>query len=311
MSRLSLPRKKMVLALGLVLLASGLVWAAMELAGALGLSAQDAGSNSADLEMLSLRTIQPPTGAATKSACDWAREEDLRRRLTETDQAYKGLCRSANKEVKQTGVVQRTTRDQILSAAKDFKSLCGQYAELWRDCGMDARAELAMVVGRARESSARYAALSVDMKQRGTNIEAYARNLSKTITMQKKMMEARRTYAIKAAVDKELDQAGRERVAALIPEVDRLMAKLLEQAEQAWKIQKEVQRQVGGGGDPEWGYPEISAALVDAYEGMKANAQELKKDVTALAGGEAPPALAGSYEWEPKKGCFFGATTKF
>ena len=278
-----------------ILVAVGLVWAAVELAAALGLMTQDTGSNAADLEMLSLRTILKPGRTADSPQpppCDWRMEAQLRQALEENNQAYMALCRQANGEVEQAGDVSSGTQRQIMSTAKAFGKLCRQYADLWRGCGMTARADLVQAVGLARERSAGYAALKTQMRANGNLIKAYAGRLESMTDAQDRMMSARRIYAIKAIDGRELDSAQQKQAAALIPEIDRLIERLLKEAERAHELQKEVQRQLGGGGDPEWGYPKLAAGLKTATDKMLNNARELKADAMGLSGGTKPRVMA-------------------
>ena len=60
MKAVYLRHRKLLLVLGLILLAAALVWAAAELSGQANSLAQDAGSNSADMEMVTLNTSNNP-----------------------------------------------------------------------------------------------------------------------------------------------------------------------------------------------------------------------------------------------------------
>ena len=87
-------KRRFWLILGLLILAAALVWAAAELSGQANGLAQDAGNNSADMEMTTLNTIKKPArtkDAAAPPACDWAKERGIKSSIDANDAQYKNL----------------------------------------------------------------------------------------------------------------------------------------------------------------------------------------------------------------------------
>ena len=197
MEQVLIRHKKLLIVLGLLLLAAALVWAAAELSGQANALAQDAGGNSADMEMVTLNTIKQPK--KTKNSpkppnCDWAKERSIKGQLDANDAQYKQLRARAKQELRSSGSVSAGTKSSVMSSAKKFDSLCEQYAQMWDACNCKTRAKTARKSGKSRLKSAAVLVAG--------NINSGA--LSDMQSANEDMKAARREYARKAAGDGEL-----------------------------------------------------------------------------------------------------------
>ena len=313
-------RRKLLMALGIVLLGAALVWAAVELAGQVNSMAQDAGANSASLELISIKLIKKPIKTAEQPAappCDWAKEREIKKALEANDARYQSLAARAQSEMRASGRVADSTRRQITDLAMKFQRLCENYASMWEACDCITRGSLAREAGMTRVKSA---AVLV-----GRTTKDF---LNEMVTAQDRMMEARRLYAQQAVTDRDIGEKDRMDIQRnILPEIHKLVAKLEMYSQEADKLYWEVQRQPAQGGSPSGGHggggsgghggkrysPEQKALRAQAAgvsqtgRAMLRNSQELRTDAESLVAGTLPPAL-GMMAGLRTPFCFIGAT---
>jgi hypothetical protein len=288
--------KKLLLVLGLLLLAAALVWAAVELSGHVNSLAQDSGSRSADMETLTMDSIRKPTKTATSPKpppCDWKKERSIRKSLEANDAKYKQLRAKAQSEMSATGNVTSGTRQAVLSTASAYKSLCEQYAAMWDACNCRTRAKTARATGESRVRSAIVVVSDMD-----NSTQAAMR------TAQKNMREARREYAFGAAEAKELSAEDQADIRAnLIPRVQTFIQGLTDFLNKIGRFITDAQSGFfgggsesggGGGGGSEMLDQQTQKAVTQARSvqstgtAMLADAKDLLSDVKYLAGGPKP-----------------------
>ncbi|MEW5722164.1 MAG: hypothetical protein AB1896_03595 [Thermodesulfobacteriota bacterium] len=308
--------KKMLLVLGLLLLAAALVWAAAELSGQANALAQDAGDSSADMEMVSLDTIKP--AKQTKDTpqpppCDWAKEKALKQKLNANNAQYKQLRAKAKSELQGTGQVSPGTKSAVMASAKEFKSLSDQYAAMWDACKCKTRANTARKSGNSRLKSA---AVLV-----GGDINEGL--LTDMQSAQQEMKAARREYVREATEGGELsDQDMADLSATVVPQAKQVAAQVQQLVNNVTSLLGNLQSSAGdaakaalskvatGGGAA--GAKEAAASellkpvktLLGVSQNMLTNATALVEDAIGLATGKAP-SMAGLAETAGKMApCF-------
>ncbi|MBF0529056.1 MAG: hypothetical protein HQK55_07265 [Deltaproteobacteria bacterium] len=208
--------RKLLLVLSLILLAAAIVWAAAELSGQANSLAQDAGSNSAGMEMTTLNTVKPP--AKTKDspqppACDWAKERQIKGALDRNDASYKQLTTKAKSEMSGTGKVSPATQSALMSSAREFKSLCDQYATMWDACKCYTRGKTARATGNSRIKSAEVLAAGLDQNK-----------MNQMQSAQTDMKNARREYVQSAVDGGEISDADKADIKSnVVPQIQTLL----------------------------------------------------------------------------------------
>lgn len=295
--------KKPLMIIGLVLLAAALVWAAAELSGQANSLAQDAGDNSADMEMVTLNTIKKPQ--KTKSSpkpppCDWKKERQIKNSLDSNDAKYKSLRAKAKSELKSTGKVSSGTKNAVMKSASEFKNLCDQYAKMWDACNCKTRAKTARASGNSRMKSA---AVLV-----GGDIDD--RTLADMQSAQEAMQQARREYVQTAVDGGELsdEDKGDIRV-TVIPQIRSLMSNTQSLLTGVTSLFTNIQKEAGGAamdsltklatGDA-GGAANAAAsrllnpvkALLAVAKSMLSGVKALLADAQALVAGQMPAGVA-------------------
>lgn len=287
--------KKLLIVLGSILLVAALVWAAVELSGQVNSLAQDSGSRSADMETLTMDSIRKPTKTATSAkppACDWKKEQSIRKAIAANDAKYKQLRAKAQSEMAATGKVTSGTRNDVLSTASAYKGLCEQYAVMWDACNCRTRAKTARATGESRVKSA---IVVVSGLENGT-LEAMR-------AAQKSMRDARREYAFAAGDAGEISTEDQADIRAnLIPRVQTFIQGLTDFLNKVGRFITDAQSGFfgggseggGGGGGSEMQDQKTQQAVTQARSvqstgtSMLMEAKDMMVDVKYLAGGPKP-----------------------
>lgn len=232
--------RRLLLVLSLILLAAAIVWAAAELSGQANSMAQDAGSNSADMEMTTLNTVKKP--AKTKDSpqpppCDWAKERQIKGALDKNDAGYKQLRAKAKSEMSASGKVSPGTQSAIMASAREFKSLCDQYATMWDACKCFTRGKTARKTGDSRMKSAEVLAAGLDENK-----------MNQMQGAQDDMKTARREYVQGAVDGGEISDADKADIKSnVIPQIQTLMGQSESLVRGVTGLLGEIQKGVSGG----------------------------------------------------------------
>lgn len=311
--------KKLILVLGLILLAAALVWAAAELSGQANSLAQDAGSNSADMEMVTLNTIKQP--AKTKDApkpppCDWKKERSIKKAIDANDAQYKGLRSKAKSELNATGKVSAGTKSAVMNSANQFKKLCYDYAAMWDACKCTTRANTARKSGDSRIKSA---AVLVGGDINEGNLTAMQR-------AQDEMKAARREYVKKATAGGEIsDQDKADLKSTVVPQIKSLMSQTQSLVTGSTSLLGDIQKGATSGGLTGLTKMAKSAAsgdaggvaktllkpvttLVSVAKSMLSNVQALFQDAQSLIAGQVTGGMAPGGKPMGGLPCFVGAS---
>jgi len=230
MKKILAKHKKALMVVGIFLLLAAIAWAAAELSGQANSMAQDAGSNSAELEMVTLDTLKKPS--KQPPPCDWQREKQLRHQITENDARYKELISIAKSEMKSGGKVTEGTQKEVLSQAESYNDLQAQYSSMWNDCNCKTRANLAAKLGTTRVKSAAVVVSEIDQKK-----------LDEMNAAQQEMKAARREYVKKASANDELSSEDKKAVEAnAIPQVSKLMEVMAKFVQNIAGLMNEIQK---------------------------------------------------------------------
>ena len=222
--------KKALMTIGLILLLAAIVWAAAELSGQANSMAQDAGSNSAELEMITLDTLKKPS--KQPPPCDWQKEKQLRHKITENDAKYKELIAKTKSEVKSSGKVSEATQGEVLAQANAYRDLQNQYSSMWESCNCKTRANLAAKLGTTRIKSAAVVVSEIDQEK-----------LDEMNAAQEEMKVARREYAKKAAANDELSEADKKDIQAnVIPQISNMTTTMMKFVQEIAGLMNEVQQ---------------------------------------------------------------------
>ncbi|MBC8433913.1 MAG: hypothetical protein H8D96_18530 [Desulfobacterales bacterium] len=222
--------KKTLMTIGLILLLAAIAWAAAELSGQANSMAQDAGSNSAELEMITLDTLKKPS--KQPPPCDWQKEKELRHKIAENDAKYKKLIAKTKSEVKSSGKVTEATQDEVLGQANAYKDLQDQYSSMWSACNCKTRSKLAASLGKTRVKSAAVVVSEIDQGK-----------LDEMNAAQEEMKVARREYAKKAAANDELSEADKKDIQAnVIPQISNMMTAMMKFVQEIAGLMNEVQQ---------------------------------------------------------------------
>lgn len=220
--------KRLLLGVLLCGLTVGLVWAAAELMGQANKSAADAGSNAADMEMVSLDMIKP---SASSPSCDWQLEKKLKGQLDQNTVVYKKVLGQAQGEIAGSGAVSEATRNKGMKLAEDFMKISGQYADMWEKCNGITRAKLAREAGASRFASADMAFNNVDSEK----IDAYNKQ-------QSALRDARSAYVAEAKQDmKPEDRAAL--TSSLLPKAQTLLSSVMQLTDNVRMLLKQIQDQ--------------------------------------------------------------------
>ena len=289
-------RNRVVLTILAVLMAAALVWAAAELSGQADSMAQDAGDDSADMEMATLDSIKPP--AKTKDSpkpppCDWKLERKIKKEIDAEDQHYAKLRADARKQRQSGAELSDSTRTAILESGKKFNKLCEDYATMWNSCNCKTRAKTASDTGQSRIKSSEVLA--------GDKIDD--QKLEEMQTAQTQMKDSRREYVQKATEDDEISAEDKQSVKAdLVPRVAKMQGKAQTLVNRSVKLLNDVQSEIGGttsGGTSGLigGITKMASgdsvlttllgsvkSLVSAAQSMLSNILALGTDANALAG---------------------------
>ena len=300
MKRVVSKHKRVLMVLGLVLLGAALVWAAAELSGQANSLAQDSGSNSADMEMLSVDTIKPPQ--KTKNSpkpppCNWGQEKNLRGKIKANDNRYKGLRSKAKSEMNGAGKVSSGTKSAVRSSAKEYKGLNDQYASMWDSCNCKTRAKLARKSGASRIKSAEVLiADEIDSGLLGDMQDA-----------QDEMKSARSDYVAKANEGGELSEGDRSNLnSTVVPQAKSLLTQVQTFSNGVTKLLGDVKSGATGGGlkgltsmvkgAKEGGASSLLkpvSSLANVAKSMLSGVKALISDAVALATGKMSGAASG------------------
>jgi hypothetical protein len=308
--------RKLILVLGLILLAAALVWAAAELSGQANSLAQDAGSNSADMEMVTLNTIKKP--AKTKDSpkpppCDWKKERSIKKAIDAEDAKYKRLRSKAKSELNATGKVSGGTKSAVMSSANTFKKLCYDYAAMWDACKCRTRAKTARKSGDSRIKSA-------EVLVGGDIDEGKLKAMQRA---QDDMKAARREYVKKATAGGEIsDQDKSDLKSTVVPQIKSLMGQTQALVSGSTNLLTDIQKGATGGGlsgltkmtksAASGGSGSVAktllkpvTALVSVAKSMLSNVQALFSDAQSLIAGKVTGGGGGTMGGLP---CFVGAS---
>ena len=316
MKNLTRKQRRILIGLGLVLLTAALVWAAAELAGQASSMAQDAGSNSAEMEMVTLQTIKKPQktkSSPTPPPCDWQKETQLRRQIDANDRQYRGMVNRAKSEMRGSGQVAAGTKQQLMSSANEFKNLCYQYAAMWDQCNCKTRARTARSSGDSRVKSAAVVAGGLEED-----------NLSSMRKAQGEMRSARRSYVQEAVAGDELSADDKKSIQAeVVPRTRTLLNQVQMLVTNVTSLLSKIQGTVSGGtptlsvtditkiatgGDPTAGLLSAVKNLLSVVQDMLSNVQALMQDAQSLATGSAPSGGMTSGVSSPMGSCFISTT---
>jgi len=281
--------KKALMVIGILLLLAAIAWAAAELSGQANSMAQDAGSNSAELEMITMDTLKKPS--KNVPPCDWKKETQLRKKISNNDAKYKKLMAKAKSETKSDGKVTEKTRDAVLNQANSYKDLQDQYASLWSACNCKTRAKLAKSLGNTRVKSAAVVVSEIDQKK-----------LDEMNAAQEEMKAARREYVEKAAANDELSAADKKSIQAnVIPQTNKMMATMKKFVQAVAGLMSDVQESAqkmssnkGGIGGMFGAAKSMVSGGTDLFkkvqtlssvaQNMSTNTQDLMTDAQTLSG---------------------------
>jgi hypothetical protein len=226
--------KKILFTIGLVLLAAFIVWAAAEISGQVNQLAQDAGSHSADVEILSLETIRKPVGVQGP----WDKEAKIRKDILAKQSQYDKLRTKARSEAGKAGAVSEATKAEVQASIQAFKGSCDEYSAFWQSVGQPARADLASVVGQIREKSGKVLVNPYDAKVQKSLQEC-----------QKHLRQSRDRYVRHAITSKDIspqDRADMEKT--LLPRVESLYQRLKAFSNTVSNFILQIQKKLSGGG---------------------------------------------------------------
>jgi hypothetical protein len=290
MKRIVKKHKKALMVIGILLLLAAIAWAAAELSGQANSMAQDAGSNSAELEMITMDTLKKPS--KNPPPCDWKKETQLRKKISKNDAQYKKLVAKAKSETKGDGKVTEKTHDAVLNQANSYKDLQDQYASLWSACNCKTRAKLAKSLGNTRVKSAAVVVSEIDQEK-----------LDEMNAAQQEMKAARREYVEKAAANDELSTADKKSIQAnVIPQTNKMMITMKKFVQDIAGLMTEVQEsaekmssQKSGGIGGMFGAAKSLVStgtglfkkvqtLSSVANNMSTNTQDLMTDAQTLAG---------------------------
>jgi|APSaa5957512622_1039677.scaffolds.fasta_scaffold16762_3 hypothetical protein len=290
MKKIFKKHKKAVMVMGILLLLAAIAWAATELSGQANSMAQDAGSNSAELEMITMDTLKKPS--KNVPPCDWKKETQLRKKISKNDAKYKKLMAKAKSETKSDGKVTEKTRDAVLNQANSYKDLQDQYASLWSACNCKTRAKLAKSLGNTRVKSAAVVVSEIDQEK-----------LDEMNAAQEEMKAARREYVEKAAANDELSTADKKSIQAnVIPQTNKMISTMKKFVQNIAGLMSEVQEsaqkmssQKSGGIGGMLGAAKSMVStgtglfkkvqtLSSVAQNMSANTQDLMTDAQTLSG---------------------------
>ena len=297
MKRVWKNRKKLLMVLGLVLLAAALVWAAAELSGQANGLAQDAGNNSADMEMVTLNTIKKPQktkASPTPPPCDWQKERQIKGQLDANDAQYKQLRAKAKSELSGSGKVSPATKSAVMNSAQKFNSLCEQYAAMWDACNCNTRGKTARKTGQSRVKSA--AVLVSGEINEGA--------LDDMQSAQNDMKAARREYVATATEGGELAPEDMSALNAnVVPQAQQVVTQVAALVTGVTSLLNNIRSQVsagpqgalgavigaaGAGQDPISALLKPVTTLLSVTQNMLGNAEALVSDSISLATGKAP-----------------------
>ena len=291
--------QKALMAIGLILLLAAIVWAAAELSGQANSMAQDAGSNSAELEMITLDTLKKPS--RQPPPCDWQKEKELRHKIAENDAKYKELIAKTKSEVKSSGKVTEPTQDEVLGQANAYNDLQDQYSSMWGACKCKTRANLATKLGTTRIKSAAVVVSEIDQEK-----------LDEMNAAQEEMKAARREYAQKAAANDELSEEDKKDIQAnVIPQINNMMTTMMKFIQEIAGLMNEVQQSAqkmtsgkdGAGGlfgaaksmsSTGTGLFKKVQTLSTVANNMSKNVQDTMSDAQTLIGSSVPTGSSSS-----------------
>lgn len=328
MNMLSIRRKKLLITFGLLLLAAAVVWAASELAGQVNSLAQDAGSNSAKLEMVSLQTIKKPQKTKFSPGplpCDWQKEQMIRQAMEANDAQYQTLVDKAKSEMKAMGQVSSATARSLRDSANAFMGQCEIYAQMWTACNCLTRARLTRETGNTRLKSAELVANGMDFNK-----------LADLNDYQEQMRIARREYVQTAVEGDEISDQDREALkTTVLPQAYQVIKLMQDFVRRSEELLKKIQSSSmsagsnGGGGGGGGGHGgggggggigggsgvrekekliQQTTGLLGIGDTMEINSRELQVDILALIGGGLPPQAAEAARGlKTGSQCFIGA----
>lgn len=321
MKRIYRKHKKAFLITGLILLTAVIVWAAAELAGQANSMAQDAGANSAEMEMVTLDTIKKPQKTKESPTqpppCDWQLERKIKKEIDAEDSTFKNLSSSAKSEMNSSGEVSGSTAGAVRESASRFKGLTYQYADLWDDCNCRTRANTARKAGDSRIKSAEVVAGEIDKDK-----------LDAMDAAQNDMAQARREYVTKASAGDELSPEDKEEIRSNVtPVIQRLFGQVQYLVGNVLSLISEIQSQIDGGTSIDVGtlisvvssvaqgeVPMVGLlgrvqTLLSVSQSLLGNVSALRADADALYAGGAPMGASGSSVVSAlPASCFISAT---
>ena len=301
--KLAMNKKRLLIILGLLALGAALAYAASELMGLASSLAQDAGSNGASLEMISVESIKKPLKTKEYPAgppCDWGLEKNLREALQTNDRSFNQASAQAQRELKTQGQVSAGVRKNIMDLAREFQNLSNRYADMWDACKCTSRAKLAREAGAARMKTAVVVAWNQEKDDLTAMTEA-----------QDKMRLARREYAIKVVEGDEIGPADKTDIKdRLLPMARRLLAQVQANQDKTAEMVWHVKAGLKGGGDYVLSGEQkflinLGSAMNEAFGGMQANLLDLIDDLTAIVTGQMISRLSGGAGTGT---CFIGAS---
>ena len=289
--------KKALMVIGIVLLLAAIAWAAAELSGQANSMAQDAGSNSAELEMITLDTLKKP--AKQPPPCDWQKEKKLRKSIAANDVKYKKMIAKTKSEVKSSAKVSEATQEEVLGQADAYKGLQDQYSSMWSACNCKTRSKLATSLGKTRVKSAAVVVSEIDQAK-----------LDEMNAAQDEMKAARREYANKAAANDELSAADKKDIQAnVIPQTNKMMTTMQKFVQQIMglmnEVQESAQKMTSGGASGLLGAAKSMVStgtglfkkvqtLSTVAQNMSKNTQDMMTDAQTLTGSAAPTGSSSS-----------------
>lgn len=298
-------RKKLLIAVGLILLIAALAWAAAELSGQANAVAADAGDQSFELEDLTNDILIPPKTEIAKGnkpkkappACDWQLEKSLRNEIEANNSEYKKVVVQAKAEAKSAGEVAYNTGNILLYWATEYKDLQMDYASMWDDCNCTTRANLARELAETRLRSAEVAMSEIDKGK-----------LDALKAQQNKLKQARSEYVAEAKANDEISDRDRMNMQAqLIPRAQSLISDVGELVQTVTGLMQQVKDSAtkAKSGGLMGGFKALTSfsgggllqqvqALLSLSQNMLTNAQDLATDVQTLSGGQPDAPLAKS-----------------
>ncbi|MEO5357993.1 MAG: hypothetical protein H7844_11940 [Nitrospirae bacterium YQR-1] len=273
--------KKAVIWIGLLLLLAGLIAAGKELSGQANARAQDAGSNSYELEKTSYETIKKPKTAPN---CDWKLERDLDKKIRGNDKQYGTLITTAKSDVSKSGKVSSGTSQKVLDLAAEYKSLTDKYSDMWGSCNCVTRSKQAKALGKSREKNAAVLVSEIDQAK-----------LEEMNAAQDELKTARKEYADEAKANDELSKEDKAAIKkTVVPKANDLVKSLSSFVQSVTKLLSEIQQTVqdAKSGGPlglvkaATSAPKLLTdvqALLTIAQGMLANAEALTVDANNLS----------------------------